>query len=374
MKRVLFIANHKGFSKFNAPYMQWFKDQGWIVDNASPGIEVGNVDHQYDIDIQRSPFSPKNITALWQLTKIIQENHYDIIHCHTPMGAALGRLAVILSRARKKGTKVVYTAHGFHFYKGAPAVNWLVYYPIERMLANVTDALVTINEEDYEFARTHRISKGCVYKIDGVGCNLSRFKPLPKSTQIEVRRSLGIAQEDFVILYTAQFINRKNHAFLLSTIPKIRALIPHLKVVLAGNGPEQGRMRQYAKSLNISDCVLFLGGRDDIELLCGMADIHVSTSVQEGLAMNNIEAMACGCPLVLSRIRGHMDPCKDGRNGFCYSLNNASEFIDYIYRLYKDESLREEISANNVVDAQRWSITNSLEAMAKIYQSVCALA
>ena len=147
MKRVLFVANHKGFSKFNAPYMEWFKKQGWIVDNASPGIEVGIVDNQFDIEIQRAPFSLKNIKAYIKLKEIIKCNNYDIIHVHTPMGAFLGRLASI--KARKNGAKVVYTAHGFHFFDGAPLKNWVIYYSIEKILARFTDTLVTINMEDY---------------------------------------------------------------------------------------------------------------------------------------------------------------------------------------------------------------------------------
>lgn len=126
-KKVLFIANHKGFSKFNAPFMAWFKEQGWQVDNASPGIEIGDVDCQYDVDIQRTPFSWRNYRAYKRLKTIIELNHYDLIHVHTPMGAALGRLAAI--KARKKGTKIIYTAHGFHFFKGAALKNWLLYYP-----------------------------------------------------------------------------------------------------------------------------------------------------------------------------------------------------------------------------------------------------
>lgn len=154
MKKILFLSNTANFSKFNRPYMRWFKEQGWQVDYCSAGEEnVLDCDHQYSICIARSPFSLKNFKAFKQLKELLKNNEYDILHCHTPMGGVIGRLAAIkLWKAEK--IKVIYTAHGFHFYKGAPLKNWLMYYPIEKWLSHFTDAIVTINEEDYEKAKT----------------------------------------------------------------------------------------------------------------------------------------------------------------------------------------------------------------------------
>ena len=153
MKKILFISNTANFSKFNRPYMRWFKEQGWQVDYASAGEEnVLDCDNQYSISIARSPFNLKNLRALKELRKLLSENHYDILHCHTPMGGVIGRLAA-KKLWREHKIKVIYTAHGFHFYKGAPLLNWLLYYPMEKWLAACTDVIVTINEEDYERAK-----------------------------------------------------------------------------------------------------------------------------------------------------------------------------------------------------------------------------
>ena len=153
MKKVLFLSNTANFSKFNRPYMRWFKEQGWQVDYVSAGEEtVLDCDNQYSISIARSPFRLKNLRALKELKKLLSENHYDILHCHTPMGGVIGRLAAKKLWKEHK-IKVIYTAHGFHFYKGAPLLNWLLYYPMEKWLAACTDVIVTINEEDYEKAK-----------------------------------------------------------------------------------------------------------------------------------------------------------------------------------------------------------------------------
>lgn len=368
MKKVLFVANHKGFSKFNAPYMEWFKQQGWIVDNASPGIEVGHVDNQYDVDIQRSPFSIKNWKAYMALKKIINKNHYDIIHVHTPMGAVLGRLAAIHSR--KHGTKVIYTAHGFHFFNGAPLKNWLIYYPIEKLLSKFTDVIVTINEEDYQRAIRHRLSSGGIYHINGVGVNLNRFHPINRERIQELRANLGLSDNDFVGLYVAQFIPRKNHSFIIKSLPKILQIVPNFKMVFAGDGETIERCRNLAEELGISHITKFLGGRSDIPDLCGMADIHISSSIQEGLAIGNIEAMSCGCPLVLSDIRGHKEVCTEWENGFLFKLDNSDKMIKSIIELAVNPSLYQKISRRNIIDCHKFSVSSSLFEMSKIYNSV----
>lgn len=365
MKKVLFVANTAGFSKFNAPYMQWFKDQGWRVDNAAPGIELGNVDNQYDLTIERSPFSANNFKAYRLLKKIIDTNDYDLIHCHTAVGGMLARLAGM--SARKKKTKIIYTAHGFHFFKGAPLKYWLFFFPMEFVLSRLTDVLVTINQEDYELANKYKMAQSKIYKIEGVGVNLDRFKPFSVTTRDEVRKSFGLEEDDFIILYTAQFIVRKNHKILIESLPRLVTKIPNLKVLLAGNGETLDSSKLLAKELGVSHTINFLGGRRDIEVLCAIADLHVATSIQEGQGINNIEAMACGCPIVVSQIRGHRDVCIDGQNGFMFELNDPQGMESAIVKLYKDKELYRIISENNKVDAQKYSVTKEVECMGVIY-------
>jgi glycosyltransferase EpsD len=368
MRKVLFVANTAGFSKFNAPFMQWFKDQGWRVDNASPGIEVGNVDNQFDVTIERSPFSKENLQAYKSLKKIIEANDYDIIHCHTAVGGMLARLAGW--GARKKKTKIIYTAHGFHFFKGAPLKYWLLFFPMELLLSRLTDVLITINQEDYELGIKYKMAQFAVYKIDGVGVNLDRFKPYSVSQRIEVRKSFGLKEDDFVLFYTAQFIVRKNHKMLIESLPNLLTKIPNLKVLFAGNGETFESSKVLAKNLGLSHVINFLGGRSDIEVLCAIADLHVATSIQEGLATSNIEAMACGCPIVVSQIRGHRDVCVDNRNGFMFELNDPQGMESAIVNLYKDKDLCRIISENNKVDAHKYAVTKEVECMGVIYNKM----
>lgn len=179
MTKILYVSNTANFQKFNLPFMRWCKEQGWIVDYASPADEsVTECNHFYDIEMPRSPLKFFRILkSIKELKKILNENQYDILHCHTPVGSVVARLAA--KSLRKKGKiKVIYTAHGFHFYKGAPLLNWILYYPVEKILSNWTDILILINEEDYELAVKKHFKAKNIVKIDGVGVNLEKFKPL----------------------------------------------------------------------------------------------------------------------------------------------------------------------------------------------------
>lgn len=371
MNKVLFVENSAGFCKFNAPYMNWFKQHGWQVDHAAPGIEekyAYGVTHHYDVDIHRSPLSFQNLKAIKQLKKLIKRENYDLIHCHTEMGGFCARIAA--ADARKHGCKVIYTSHNYPFYKGASPIAWCLFYPVERMLAPLTDAVVTINEEDYQFTLHHKMAVGPSFKIDGVGVNLERFSPVSYNDKMSLRKELGIVEEEFVLLYTAQFIPRKNHEMLIKSMPEIRKLIPNVHVLFAGNGPTFEDMKLLAQQLNVSDCISFLGGRGDIDRLCRVADIHVATSKLEGQGINNIEAMACGCPLVVSRVRGHRDVCIDGKNGFLFDLDKPQDMIAEIVRLYKDKDLYHRISEFNKKDAFRFDVKKEVHAMAHIYKQV----
>lgn len=366
MKKVLFISNHAGFSKFNAPYMQYFHEHDWQVDNASLGIETGYYDNQYDIPIKRSPFAFSNLKALFQLKKLCKKNNYDLIHCHTPVGGVLGRFCVNIKKSK---TKVIYTAHGFHFYKGAPLKNWLFFYPIEKKLAHRANCIVTINQEDFEIAK-HKFNSE-IRKIDGVGVNLKRFKPLSEAEKIVIREKNGFSKDDFILVYCAQFIPRKNHIFLLDKILKLKNKISNLKLCLFGNGTDEEKVKQYAKTKNFGQTVTFLGYRKDAESLYAMSDVLVSTSLQEGFAINLVEGMACGLPIVVSNIRGHKDIVSVAKENFLFNFDDNS-FENAILDLYKNLEKRKIIGNKNIDYAKNFSVEHSLKQMAEIYKEVMA--
>lgn len=236
-KKVLFCATvDYHFKAFHLPYLKWFSEQGWEVHVAANGnIHLPYVTRKYNIPIQRSPLSIQNIHAYKKLKSIIDQNKYHIIHCHTPMGGVIARLAA--QKARQQGTKVVYTAHGFHFCKGAPFINWLLYYPIERSLATNTDCLITINQEDYDLAVKHRFPVKDIKLVHGVGIDVQRFTPVTEIEKRELKLQCGYKSQDFLMFYAAEFNKNKNQSFLIRVLAQLKNETPHAKLLLAGEGP-----------------------------------------------------------------------------------------------------------------------------------------
>ena len=224
--KVLFTATvvKTHIMQFHIPYLKMFQEMGWETavaarnDYENPAdCVIPYCDVYYDIKFERNPLNPKNLEAYRELKRILDEGEYDLVHCHTPVGGMLTRLAA--GSARKKGSKIFYTAHGFHFYQGAPLLNWLVYYPLERWMARKTDVLITINQEDYQRAK-HFPAKQVVY-IPGVGVDLQRFAP-DQAARLAKRKELGLGEEEFALLSVGELIPRKNHALVLEALARLR--------------------------------------------------------------------------------------------------------------------------------------------------------
>lgn len=367
--KVLFCATiDYHFNAFHIPYIKWFKEMGWEVHIAANGNnEIPYVDQKFNIPIQRSPFNLRNLKAITKLKNIIDQNNYQIVHCHTPMGGILSRLTA--QKARKAGTKLIYTAHGFHFCKGAPLLNWLVYYPIEKMMANFTDCLITINQEDYELSiRQFKTKK--IEHINGVGINIEDFRPIDEIKKIQQRKSFGYKPDDFLLFYAAEFNKNKNQQFLLNCLVQIKDEIPNVKLLLAGEGPLLEKSKQLAVNLGISHLVDFLGYRKDLKEIVPMCDVAVASSLREGLPVNIMEAMACGLPVVAVENRGHRELVINGINGWLVNHNDQQGFSNKLNELANTEGLKHKLGMNGrTIVARKYSIEKVLVKKSMVYRT-----
>ncbi|XZF76217.1 glycosyltransferase family 4 protein [Bacillus sp. AL-1R] len=367
-KKVLFCATvDYHFTAFHMPYIKWFKENGWEVHIAANGeIQIPYVDKKFNVSIQRSPFKFKNIKALKDLKNIIEQNNYEIIHCHTPMGGILTRLAA--RKSRINGTKVIYTAHGFHFCKGAPLLNWLLYYPIEKFMAHLTDCLITINNEDYELSKNKLKVKRIEY-IHGVGVNAEDFKPIDELNKKALKESFGYQPDDFLLFYAAEFNKNKNQKFLLNSLALIKEDLPNVKILLAGEGVLLNECKQLAKKLEISHMVNFLGFRKDIKEIVPMCDVAVGSSLREGLPVNIMEAMACGLPIIAVDNRGHRELVMDDNNGWLVKSDGETDFAKKLKHLVKSEGLKERLGINSrKIILSKYSIDKVIEKKSKVYK------
>ena len=261
MKKVLFAATVDSHIKqFHLPYLQWFKEQGYEVHVATNGDEeIPYCDIKHRIPFERNPIKVNNLKAITKLKKIIENEKFELIHCHTPMGSVITRLASKKSR-KKFNTKVIYTAHGFHFYKGAPLLNWIIYYPIEKILSNITDCLITINEEDYEIAK-RKLKTKKITLVHGVGVDFSKFNfEMSEEEKIALKENLGLRKNDYIIIYPAELSKRKNQEMLLKAIDLLKKdNYKNIRVLLPGIDSMNGKYEKIAKRLNIEKDIRFLG-------------------------------------------------------------------------------------------------------------------
>ena len=372
MKKVLFVATvvKTHIMEFHIPYLKMFKEMGWETavaarnDYENPAdCVIPYCDIYYNIPFERNPLKPGNLKAYKELKHIIDEGEYDIIHCHTPVGAMLTRLAA--KQARKQGTKVFYTAHGFHFYKGAPAINWILYYPVEKWLSRYTDVLITINKEDYERAKTFKAGKVCY--VPGVGIDLKKFNAGYVNKE-QKRKEIGVSADDFVLLSVGELIPRKNHEVVIRALSVLKRLdkLNHIEYVICGRGAYEADLRKLAEELDVADHVHFLGYRNDISEICNCADLFVFMSHQEGLPVALMEAMACGLPAVCSNIRGNTDLIEDGVTGLLAN-NTPEEVAQSISKMKSDTALRNRVASAALQKIKQFDLSSVEDEMSKIY-------
>lgn len=367
MKKILFIATiPEHFCYFHLPYFEMFKKSGWQVDIACHGSkrQVPFCDNRFDIPISRVPFHKDNIETYRTLKKIINENNYDIIHCHTPIGGVLGRLAG--RKIRKNGAKVLYTAHGFHFCKGAPLINWLLFFPIELFLSRMTDCLITINDEDYRIAKKYFHAKK-IEKVNGVGYNCDRYFPVDKSEKYRLREKFGYGDDEKIMIYAAELNENKNQKMLIKALNLILKKDNNFRLILCGKDNNRSVYQKLASELQISDKVDFTGLIDNTEDYYRLSDICVGSSLREGLPVNVMEALACSLPVVLTDNRGHRVLCRDGENGYLIKPNDYSDMADKILKIISDRELYEKMSKNAVELVKPYSKEVVFGEIEKIY-------
>ena len=375
-KKVLFVATvvKTHMMQFHIPYLKMFQEMGWETAVASKNdyenpadCVIPYCDTYYDIPFERLPWKPKNIQSYKMLKKIIDEGNFDIIHCHTPVGAMIARLAAL--SARKKGTKVIYTAHGFHFFKGAPLLNWLLFYPAEWLLAPVTDVLITINQEDHARALKHLHAKRIEY-VPGVGIKTERFRDLEIDRDAK-RQSLGYGEKDFLLLTVAEMTANKNHITILKALSllKDKEEFSNMHYLICGRGEMWASLEASARELGIADHVNFLGYRTDASELYQVSDLFLFVTLREGLSVALMEAMSSGMPIICAKIRGNTDLVDDNVSGV-FSENTPEAVAEHILQLYRDCEKRKALGQAASEKALLFDEKNVLQQVKDIYLSV----
>lgn len=375
-KALILASVASMIDQFNMQNIQLLLDNGYQVDvacNCKEGNTISDERVQsmikrladkgvpvIHVPIPRKITDVKGISkSITQVKKMCDENHYNLLHCHSPIGSVVARLAA--RNARKRGTKVIYTAHGFHFYKGAPKKNWILFYPVEKICSRWTDVLITINKEDYAFAKKH-MNAGRVEYIPGVGVDTKKFQ-LENFDKDRKRKELGILDDDFFILSVGELNQNKNQEVIVRAIAKLNN--PKIHYFIAGKGDKADYLKELAKKLNVN--LHLLGYRTDIVELLNTADVYAFPSYREGLSVALMEAMSAGLPCVVSKIRGNVDLIEDGKGGYLCSPNDVEGFVFAINELVGPINNRNLFSNNNKKTVKNFDIECVVKKMDNIY-------
>lgn len=367
MKKVLIIATIGGFiSRFELNNIKLLQEKGYevhyaanfkkrIYDFSEEELrEKGICLHH--VEISKNPFRFIRLwTSIKEVKELICKEKIELIHCHTPVGGVIGRVAGHLCEDRPY---IIYTAHGFHFYKGAPMINWMLYYPVEYYLSKWTDCLVTINKEDYERAKTFPCKK--VVRIPGTGVNTDKFFPKEK----EIREN----EDVFRIVSVGELNKNKNHQVVIQAIAKLREM--NFTYEIYGNGSAKKQLEKLIHRHNLENKVYLKGFDSQIQNRLHNADCFIFSSIREGLGMSALEAMACGVAVIASDNRGTREYMRHNINGIVCKKNCASEYEKAIMQIYEDKGFRKNITKQALLTVQNFTQEACEQVMKRVYEEI----
>lgn len=353
-KRIFYCASTAShILNFHLPYLRFFRERGWRVDVGVAGLEkIPYVDNVIQLPLEKSLIAAGNLRAIYLIKRLLLENRYDIISTHTTLAGAVVRLAIRL--AGIQGGKVVHTSHGY-FFNGEGGINELPYLWVEKTLAPVTDVLMVMNDVDHRLAIKYKLGKKIV-AIPGMGINLANFSGVCNKDKKKLKVAAGYKPEDFLIVYAAEMSKRKNQGELIRAFALAATQEPSLKLLLAGDGVLKGQYEEMAIRYGLNDRICFLGHVSDMVALYRICDLVVSTSRSEGLPFNVMEGMACGLPVIASRIKGHIDLLDGVQEQFLYNLGEERALADILLALSHDVKLRGKLGRENRMKIQHYGL------------------
>ena len=380
MKKVLIIASVASMiEQFNLSNIEILQEQGYETHVATNFENSGTIGHNkalllkekleknnvkcFQIDFPRGVGNFKdNIKAFNQLKKLV-DNDYYLVHCHSPIGGVLGRLVFW-----KKANRVIYTAHGFHFFKGGSKKDWLVFYPVEFFLSMKTDLIITINNDDTKVAK--KFPSADVVQVPGVGIDWNRFqKKISINQEKKIREFYKLKENSRVILSVGELSSLKNHILGVKAFPYIKT--ENIEYIICGIGPEEQKLKELVKENNLENQVHLLGYQTAIENLMSISELFLFPSRREGLGLAALEAMAAGLPLISSNVGGIKDYVQDGKTGCVLndldSPEELAEKIDYLLNLKYEDKL--EMKKKNKSVSRKYDKSNVNKIMRDVYSS-----
>lgn len=368
MKKVLYVTTvSRTINAFLIPHINMLLDNGYEIHCACSIDKPVDKELQrrgvkiFEVPFSRNPLGIGNIKAFIKLEELQRINDYDIVHVHTPIAAIYGRLL----KLNFPSLRIIYTAHGYHFLKGGSKLGWILYYPIEKIMAKFTDVTININKEDYEITKEKLKHKKC-YLLNGVGLDLDKYKKLSSKEIQEKRKEFGIKDKDFVVLMIAEINKNKNHIQLINAMDILKDKYPNIKVLCIGDGTLKESLEKQIILRNLQNNIFMLGYRLDVNKLINISDIGILLSHREGLPRNIMEFMACGRKVIATDIRGCRDIVCNYNVGTLVKVGDYEETARAIEKYYILNNKSFEVSE----EIKKYDIETINSELLKIYEDV----
>ena len=368
MKKVLYVTTvSRTINAFLIPHINMLLDNGYEVHCACSIDKPVDKELQrrgvkiFEVPFSRNPLGIRNIKAFIKLEELQRINDYDIVHVHTPIAAIYGRLL----KLNFPSLRIIYTAHGYHFLKGGSKLGWIIYYPIEKIMAKFTDVTININKEDYEITKEKLKPKKC-YLLNGVGLDLDKYKKLSSKEIQEKRKEFGLNDKDFVVLMIAEINKNKNHIQLINAMDILKDKYPNIKVLCIGDGTLKESVEKQINLKNLQNNIFMLGYRLDVNKLINISDIGIMMSYREGLPRSLMEFMACGRKIIATNIRGCRDLISNEAIGSLVNVGDYKSTADEIEKYYNSHDK----SFNVPEEVNKYDIINVNKDLAKIYRNI----
>lgn len=368
MKKVLYVTTvSRTINAFLIPHINMLLDNGYEVHCACSIDKPVDKELQrrgvkiFEVPFSRNPLGIGNIKAFIKLEELQRINDYDIVHVHTPIAAIYGRLL----KLNFPSLRIIYTAHGYHFLKGGSKLGWILYYPIEKIMAKFTDVTININKEDYEITKEKLKPKKC-YLLNGVGLDLDKYKKLSSKEIQEKRKEFGLKDKDFVVLMVAEINKNKNHIQLINAMDILKDKYPNIKVLCIGDGTLKESLEKQIILRNLQNNIFMLGYGLDVNKLINTSDIGILLSRREGLPRNIMEFMACGRKVIATDIRGCRDLICDETIGTLVNVDDYESTAKAIEKYYILNDKSFEVSE----EIKKYDIENVNIELLKIYDDI----
>jgi len=370
MKKALIISNitkkfQAGHFSMITPLEELGYEVHWAANFSDYKEDISKAPCKiHQIDFIRNPFNPKNYKAYKELMKLLNDENFDIVHCQSPIGGLLGRICGKKANVHK----IIYTVHGFHFYKGGSPIKNLIYKFVENYLAKYTNALITINLEDYEYSKKMKFKdNGKSYHINGIGVDILNNDISKTDKEIKLQE-LNLSNEKFICITVGELNKNKNHENIIKAIAETKN--KNIILLICGLGNKKTRLKKLTEELQVDKQIYFLGFRNDVKQLLEISDVFILASYREGLSRSIMEAMAVGLPCIVSKIRGNVDLIDEEKGGYLINPNKSNEMAIKITNLVNDEKLRNDMGEYNKEKVKQNDIENVKKEMRKIYEEV----